>query len=721
MNRYKFAKALADKGFRIFPLKPNDKTPLNKGWQKAAAADATPWVNGETYNIGMVADDKFLFVDVDMKHGVDGEASWAKLGIAESQLQVRTPTGGRHIIYSLPEGENVANSASTVADGVDIRGNGGYVVAIGSEIGGVMYKPINMGAEIMEAPEELIALCKKKKQNNTKRDTQVITLELNRPEYLVAATEYLQTAPVSIEGAGGDENAFMVAAQVRDMGVGETSCIDLMAEHWNFRCSPPWSPNELATKVRNAYAYAQGKPGSGTPEVQFADEPDSAPIVKLQLSCVERMNQNHALVAIGTSHVIIEEYTNKEGRPMVFPRSESTFHRMTVADIYTDQNGKLRQVSKDWITSPDRRTYLGFTFDPRHVGPVDEKYNHWRGNTYKPTIGVSLNDAKALCDLFLRHLRDIICGGDVELYRWMINHFAQLVQFPWKKPETAIVIIGKKGAGKSLVFDVIGHLFKDNYIVTAEKRMLLGNFNSHMETVLVFQFEEAFWAGDKAAEGKLKHMITGKCHMVEHKGYEPYMVDNYARIYITSNSDWAVPATVDERRFAVMECSPDRIGDKPYFKDIFDQLERNGGEGYRALMTVLSEIEVDQVAVNVPPKTAALADQKLETLEGPAKWLYSSLAEGCIAGVSSEVDYGWLNEVPCNEAYEAYHLYDKSQGNRYPRSDRSFGRALQAMLGDAVKRTKKRVGHDFRYVYKFKSLDECRENFNKWFGHDLEW
>ena len=77
---------------------------------------------------------------------------------------------------------------------------------------------------------------------------------------------------------------------------------------------------------------------------------------------------------------------------------------------------------------------------------------------------------------------------------------------------------------------------------------------------MLFQFEEAFWAGDKQAEGKLKLLITSKLHMIERKGYEPYMVGNYARIYITSNNDWVVPATVDERRFAIFECLNTRVG-----------------------------------------------------------------------------------------------------------------------------------------------------------------
>jgi hypothetical protein len=46
--------------------------------------------------------------------------------------------------------------------------------------------------------------------------------------------------------------------------------VDLMGEHWNDRCSPPWDVGELKTKVDNAYAYGARAPGAYSPEVDFA-------------------------------------------------------------------------------------------------------------------------------------------------------------------------------------------------------------------------------------------------------------------------------------------------------------------------------------------------------------------------------------------------------------------------------------------------------------------
>jgi hypothetical protein len=46
----------------------------------------------------------------------------------------------------------------------------------------------------------------------------------------------------------------------------------------------------------------------------------------------------------------------------------------------------------------------------------------------------------------------------------------------------------------------------------------------------MFALDEAFWSGDKQAEGTLKDLITGRDHVIEHKGKEPYTVANKTRV-----------------------------------------------------------------------------------------------------------------------------------------------------------------------------------------------
>ncbi len=82
-------------------------------------------------------------------------------------------------------------------------------------------------------------------------------------EYLTYAAE------PSVEGKGGDHNAFKVACRGRDFGLPPAVTHELMLDVWNPRCSPPWDVEELKAKVIHAYRYAQGAVGASHPAADF--------------------------------------------------------------------------------------------------------------------------------------------------------------------------------------------------------------------------------------------------------------------------------------------------------------------------------------------------------------------------------------------------------------------------------------------------------------------
>ena len=86
---------------------------------------------------------------------------------------------------------------------------------------------------------------------------------------IAAARLFLQNRNPAVEGEGGDAWTYHTACCLRDRGVSEAKALELMQEapteteasSWNDRCDPPWDNAELATKVSNAYRYAQNTPG----------------------------------------------------------------------------------------------------------------------------------------------------------------------------------------------------------------------------------------------------------------------------------------------------------------------------------------------------------------------------------------------------------------------------------------------------------------------------
>lgn len=267
------ALAWAARGFRVFPVRPGLKAPpVHNAWYDVATANAERikelW--GDTpYNIGVLTND-MIVIDVDVKpsakypEGAPGSKSFMALGLPLDTLIVKTPSKGRHVYYS---GPNKQNSSNILGDGLDVRSFHGYVLAPGSwldpdlpankGIGGPYF--VERDAPVRAAPPELIARLDEPRE----RSEQPPVVDLDLPQSLLAAARYAETdAPLAIEGAGGDHQTFVVAATLKDMGVSEAVAFDLLFEHWNDRCSPPWEPEALKVKVANAYAYSQNAPGS---------------------------------------------------------------------------------------------------------------------------------------------------------------------------------------------------------------------------------------------------------------------------------------------------------------------------------------------------------------------------------------------------------------------------------------------------------------------------
>ena len=126
---------------------------------------------------------------------------------------------------------------------------------------------------------------------------------------------------------------------------------------------------------------------------------------------------------------------------------------------------------------------------------------------------------------------------------------------------------------------------------------------------MLLHADEAFWAGDKRSEGKLKDLVTGHRHRLEFKSVDPISVRNLIRLFVTGNQEWLVPAGFGERRFAVFDVGEGKIKNNDYFAAI--DAEMNSG-GREALLHHLLNFDLSLVNLRVIPNTAALIEQIVE-------------------------------------------------------------------------------------------------------------
>ncbi len=727
MNFLKAALDLADLGFHVFPLIPNSKLPAIMDFPHLASRDTNQikrwWVDPvleieKSFNIGVsttrfAENRSIVCVDVDNKNGKNGSDELLGLELEGCEFpdtftQI-TPTGGQHLVYWWDQ--PIKGSISKLGKGLDILSKGKQFVGAGSTIDGKSYKQITK--PITRAPDWLIEWCGKPQ---AKSDAVATPLALINQESAVnRAIHYLKNeAPASIQNAGGDHTAYKVAARVKDCGVAADTCLHLMMMFWNDRCQPEWAPDELKQKIEHAYKYGNEPLGSSAPETSF-DPIDGVPE---KLHPIEELNKEYAFVIAGGGSHILWQTVGPKGEYRLEHLGIQSFHQKLASQLITLSDGRTKPISQMWMTAKERRSYDGICFMPGLQSPP-RFYNLWKGFTVKPAdAGPQILSEKAhkSLEMFLSHAKENVCHNDLFLFKWLMGYFAHLIQKPWEKPLVALVLRGKKGVGKNALVDRIGHLLGVHYLLTSNRRYLIGNFNGFLENLLFFALDEAFWSGDKQAEGMLKDLITGKTHVIEHKGKEPYAVDNCTRICILGNEGWLVPASQDERRFAVYDVGDGKKQNRSYFQTMREGMEAGG---YSLLLRYLLDFDLIGVDINAAPSTRGLMDQKISSLDPFLKWWLECLTEGRI--VDSDFGDDWTQEIERDRFRQAFVRYVRERHiNKKLPEDRIMGRMLADCL-PSLNSARRQEGNERVRTYKFPSLEQARKEWETYIGHEGNW
>jgi len=248
------ARTYAERGWPVFPCKPGGKTPITPAGFKDASTDPEQisrwWRDHPQANIGIPTGAAGLVVvDVDVKNGASGleslQALVAELGpeIAETAV-ARTPSGGRHYIYRA-NGHSLRNSAGRLGPGLDVRAEGGYIIAPGSQTPQGSYEWIT-NCEPVELPAALAA-----------------RLTIRRP----APAQRVSGSPIPV----GQRNATLtsLAGTMRRSGMSEQSIAVALREE-NKRCAIPLSEAEIQ---RIAASVASYEPAYATADTDDEGDP----------------------------------------------------------------------------------------------------------------------------------------------------------------------------------------------------------------------------------------------------------------------------------------------------------------------------------------------------------------------------------------------------------------------------------------------------------------
>ncbi len=306
-------------------------------------------------------------------------------------------------------------------------------------------------------------------------------------------------------------------------------------------------------------------PVTDTSKTSDTNEPPNIVYAKLAAH-VERFNKDHAQVLIGGKHRIMRTVpagASNNGRVTYEFLSQDALtgvYQNTMIQTGFKDDAKTKPAYRDYVTAWAKhskcRTYTGgVIFKPNDKVPPDY-FNTWQGFTVSP------KQNSDLWALIKSHIDEVICASDDELIKYVYDWIAYTFQHPDKPAGAAIVLRGEQGTGKGSIAHFLSDIWGNHAAYISSPRELIGNFNGHLADTCFLFADEAFFSGDKSAEGRLKSLITEPNLSIERKGIDSESQPNYLKIVMATNNDWAVPADKDSRRYCVCDVSSAKIGDR---------------------------------------------------------------------------------------------------------------------------------------------------------------
>ena len=409
---------------------------------------------------------------------------------------------------------------------------------------------------------------------------------------------------------------------------------------------------------------------------------------------LEELNHKFSIVPGGNKFSIVNETENE-----TMFLSASDFKLALQNRFAIDNSGKFpRQVQAStwWLSHPERREYASVDFIPTIKTP-DGVFNMWKGFAVKPKG--RLEDIS----LFHELIDDVICSSNEKWALYLWGWLAHMVQFPAEKPGVAVVFRSDaQGVGKSRFAEYVGSLLGRHFKTVTHGRHIHGNFNSHLKDTLMLFGDEAVWGGDRSTESVLKQLITEPSMIIEMKGKDVFEVRNFLRLMLATNSEWAAPVSLTDRRYFVLNVSDSRKNDYDFFKQL--NYEQNNG-GSEALLQALMDFDLSDFEVRSIPETSARLEQKLLSMEPIEKWWLEILSNEDFTVGGKILDFDDINRVAKSDLLYSFNEHTKA----YKTNHRNWeARRLCSQFKKLVPfAMDKRRGSGPR-EYEFPSLNECK-------------
>jgi len=386
---------------------------------------------------------------------------------------------------------------------------------------------------------------------------------------------------------------------------------------------------------------------------------------------------NPLLARMNNNYAFIHSYF---GKPMVLSKVYNEFYQKHINEFITpeslcirhsnettegvDPNGKAKGMllGKWWLGHYHRKDYDTVTYEPDK--PPGE-YAAYGGRMYFNTWeGFACEPKKGSWRRTKKHIWRILCNRDKTKFKYFIKWIAWAVQNPGTRAEVAVIFKGKKGAGKGFIFTQLVNIFGRHGVAIANREHLTGKHNAHLYGTSFLFADEAYYPGDKEVEGVLKNIITEPGLALEPKFKDLKINRNCLHIGMSTNSDWVIPASEDERRYFINKVdetyakgqTSDNIREA-YFSKLWGEMTNGGKE---AMLFDLLKIDLKGWHPrNNIPETDELKNQIEMSLPLIKKSVLQILEEGMFPGIitSGNGEYAITNTNLLKYIHSLDHRY----------------------------------------------------------------
>jgi hypothetical protein len=255
-----------------------------------------------------------------------------------------------------------------------------------------------------------------------------------------------------------------------------------------------------------------------------------------------------------------------------------------------------------------------------------------------------------------------LCGNDNAAAKWITCWFAYQLQNLGSKMRSSVVIHGDEGTGKNILVDAIQHIF-GIYGIQIGQSQIESQFNGWASCKLFIVANEVISRRERRhIKGKLQQLITEPFVSINQKSMPERIEANFANFVFLSNEDVPIDTNKDDRRFMVIKTQKTDDMDVDYFTELKSSIVESDLLGY------LLNYDCGDFNEHTKP---LLTDAKKDIIDANLTTEQNFIKQW----LAGEAGFP-VQAVGASSLYWAYQCWCAENGERFPSSSTTFGRAI---------------------------------------------